>query len=785
MKTIQLGVLLLLALGGLTACNDNSSSSPPLPGQSANAPPASGGGGQPGQPGESVLEAPLISGTESWVNGRHVWTDYAYDDRGRNPSAPYPTVSYQVEEFSGAIDLSAIVGGFDVGDLLTDMLAEVPLDVNQAGVYPSDELANAADLIQLTLERVPGGLQITALLQTLNDPAVPLLGVGIDLDGDPATGAAALPTDSWAVSGGPLGLEKLFVIEHGQTRILTWQEGDWQESEGPLASFDTDRNTITVTIPEAELQPGGDTWRVVGVLGLAVPGHSWLTEDGEIYDLAYVRDTSPANWQSELQAAVLNGEADAAHAVATIQVADFKQRRTALAAPQPGVKETFLYRSELDLGDGIQFDDRKYAGRYQPYGAWFPEELPAEPPLVVFLHGAMSNHLSGAYGLEEGDAGLGPESLAMVTGQLDLPAVFVTPLGRAETFGWYAGAAEQDVLDVIADVQHRLGTDPDRVVITGYSLGGVGTFRLAQLYPDRWAGAVEIVGAHDLGALTLMEEAGGSQTLPNALENLRNLPFRMAHSRADELEILVGAVQPDLAALQLHQLGYDYRYWQFYLRSHINFPVPMIQCEIEKAIARGRAIDPPRVVYSQEPAIISEDPDVGLKLSHDSAYWMSEMVVRGDSFEPGDKGTVDITSLAMPDRVPLLEPVVGSDSNVAMGRDVCGPNPELQTNDIWTTQGQAWEGFEEQPISNAMVAELNRVASVRVDLQRMGLDVQQTLGIDLLSDGEASLRLQADWPGGVEVEATGALLCPADGVIDVPVSPGASSLVLKPAPCPG
>ena len=37
-----------------------------------------------------------------------------------------------------------------------------------------------------------------------------------------------------------------------------------------------------------------------------------------------------------------------------------------------------------------------FAGRYQPYGVWLPERLPEPAPLVVFLHGTGSNHLSNA-----------------------------------------------------------------------------------------------------------------------------------------------------------------------------------------------------------------------------------------------------------------------------------------------------------------------------------------------------------------------------------------------------
>lgn len=673
--------------------------------------------------------APLIAGTTSWIDGRHVWTDYAYDDRGRNAAARYPS-----------------------------------------GVYRSAQTANAADLIQLQLALDDGALTIHSVLETLEDASLPLLGIGLDLDGDPQTGAADLPGGSWTVRGTPLGLEQLIVISAAGTRVMRWHNGGWRESAGPAARIDTADNTIDLVLPRDTPATSGTNWRAVGVLGLT--SDAW-PDGGPIYDLAYVRDPSASLWQSGLQADILSGREDAAQAVATIATADFARHRTALAQPVPGHKETFLYRSHLKLGEGIGSTDRKYAGPYQPYAAWFPESgLPAKPPLIVFLHGALQNHLSGPYG----DIG----ALEFGAGMIDPSAVIVTPLGRGEVFGFYTGAAEQDVLDVLADAQRRFGTDPERTVLSGYSLGGVGTFNLAQLYPDLWAGAIDIVGAPDLGAI---ETLGVAPPLPYTLENLRNLPFRMAHSRLDELQIIVGVVQPDVAALRLDRLGYDYRYWQFYLRDHLFFPVPVLQCEYDAAIARGRVVDPARVVYSQEPALRHDEADSGLLLRHDSAYWVSQMVVRGDTFKPGDKGTVDITSLALPDREPTLQHIAGLEENLGSGRDVCGENPDVRTHDIWTVTGIAWTGYEDDALSNAMIAKLTRVASVTLDVARMGLDTGATIRIDVDSDGDSRLRLKGAWYGPLQIEQgseTPITVTPADGAIDIAVGAGAHTLVLQP-----
>src|SRR3954451_699147 len=193
----------------------------------------------------------------------------------------------------------------------------------------------------------------------------------------------------------------------------------------------------------------------------------------------------------------------------------------------------------------------------------------------------------------------------------------------------------------------------------------------------------------------------------------------MGNSEADELELIVGIVQPEKAAAQLTQLGYDFRYWKMVRRDHLTFPLKTVQCEMENLIAHARVRDPARVVYSVEPFITARTKaGTGLALHHDRAYWMSGLVPDG-TFARGDKATVDVTSLARADRAPSVTPVVDAQQNLTGGRDVCGPNPAVTTTDGWTLIGQKWSAGAAQPISNALAATLAKVASATLDLPRM------------------------------------------------------------------
>jgi pimeloyl-ACP methyl ester carboxylesterase len=683
---------------------------------------ASGDGAAPGEP----TIGPLISGTVVQRAGTFAWTDYAYDDRG--------------------------------ADAGTD-----PYNLGKG-------FGNVADLIQLQFTPGADGLRVQAVLETLIDPSAAFVAVGLDLDGDPATGAPGIPMAGWN-PGGPLGLERFVRIASTGTDVRQWRDGGWAPAASLAASIGPERNTMAADLPWSVLGDHGQQLRLVGLAALA---------NGAIQDLAFVRDESTENFQSTAQANVLTGAAPSEQAVGRLDLTQVA--RDVIPRPVPGIKNTFLYRSQMHLSEGIgdPFGNKKYAGPYQPYVAWLPDRpLPARPPMVVFLHGALTGHLDGSYG---GAGGFG--SFPIGPGNIDPDAVIITPLGRGETSLAYDGPAEQDVMDAIADATRRFDVDEDRVVLTGYSLGGVGTFRLAELYPDRWAGAIEFVGADDLAAFGAIQDLGGTPTLPNSLENLRNLPFRMAHARLDELELLLGGIQPDKAAAQLVLLGYDVRYWQALLRDHLTFPVGLVECEIDAAIARGRVRNPARVTYSQEPALASHDEGSGLDVPHDRAYWVSGLTARAGVSKPGDKATVDVTSLARGDRSPIAQPMVAVQQNLLQAQDVCGPNPEVRTGDVWTLVGQQLVPGPAQPTSNGFEGTLTGVASVELDLARMAIDLARPVGGRISTDGPTRLVLRGPWASGVTVTRAGQpplTLCPSVDKVAVDLDGGTTAFVAAPA----
>ncbi len=134
-------------------------------------------------------------------------------------------------------------------------------------------------------------------------------------------------------------------------------------------------------------------------------------------------------------------------------------------------------------------------GTLQPYALYVPRDYkPGRPggwPLIVALHGAYSDHrhnLRRVFGLDnrprENDAEASRNELPLP----DVPALVVSPFGRGELMG-YDGLGGDDVMRVIADVRRAYDVDPDRISLTGLSMGGGGTWQIGPPPPGAVRGA--------------------------------------------------------------------------------------------------------------------------------------------------------------------------------------------------------------------------------------------------------------------------------------------------------
>ena len=78
--------------------------------------------------------------------------------------------------------------------------------------------------------------------------------------------------------------------------------------------------------------------------------------------------------------------------------------------------------------------------------------------------------------------------------------LYIYPWGRGDK--WYRGIAEADIHEALADFDSRFKTDSRKQYIYGFSMGGGGTFRIAQNTMDRWTA----VGIYSGTIFNLKEE---------------------------------------------------------------------------------------------------------------------------------------------------------------------------------------------------------------------------------------------------------------------------------------
>lgn len=134
----------------------------------------------------------------------------------------------------------------------------------------------------------------------------------------------------------------------------------------------------------------------------------------------------------------------------------------------------------------------------QPYALYLPKDFSSAKryPLVMMLHGAYSNHrlaLRRVFGKGNQPGEDDFEATRYFPPLPDVEYIVAAPLARG-TLG-YQGIPEKDVMDVMSDVESRFAVDPDRVYLTGLSMGGGGTLWIGLTHPDIWAAIAPVCAA--------------------------------------------------------------------------------------------------------------------------------------------------------------------------------------------------------------------------------------------------------------------------------------------------
>ena len=184
-------------------------------------------------------------------------------------------------------------------------------------------------------------------------------------------------------------------------------------------------------------------------------------------------------------------------------------------------------------------------------------------PVVLFLHGAGER---GTDGVRPTEVGLGR---AIRAHPERFPAIVVLPQApREQRWMGDPAAAAMRALD---ESIRELHGDPDRVSLTGLSLGGFGTWHLALAHADRFAAIVPVCGGivpH--GSATSVRQSpltmDSDDPYASTADRLRHIPIWMFHG-ADDTVILpaesrrmheaLGAAGADVRYTEYEGVGHD------------------------------------------------------------------------------------------------------------------------------------------------------------------------------------------------------------------------------------
>jgi predicted esterase len=183
----------------------------------------------------------------------------------------------------------------------------------------------------------------------------------------------------------------------------------------------------------------------------------------------------------------------------------------------------------------------------QPYRVFLPGSYDGSKPypLVIALHGMggdensyFDQYANGAFKMEAEKRGY----------------IVACPKGR-QPASMYVGTAEQDVMDVIAEMRRSYRVDPDRIYLTGHSMGGFGSWSIAIDHPEVFAAIAPISG-------------GGN---PSAMSKIAHIPQLVVHGDNDKT-VPVERSRTMVAAAKA--LGAEVKYIEVPKGSHVDVAVP-------------------------------------------------------------------------------------------------------------------------------------------------------------------------------------------------------------------
>jgi poly(3-hydroxybutyrate) depolymerase len=712
--------------------------------------------GQSGDWDNYSVRRTRLGGTTTIQAGQLVYQDWIMDDSGA--AAQYVVArrdrNQPVEDalgWSKYEEADSALGEELIGDVDEPGLFDDPPLYYEKGVERYGEMGYArgtpgsADLDELRITADADNTYVFARFQTMLPSDTPVLALAID--DDPLS-----PPGDWGFSSGVAtpGADHVLTITRDAVFIDGSAAAGAHVASNDLGEGSADNPSgfggfIEASVPRASIP--GDRWTMWAGTGVW-SGDGWVAprpdakaqpepDAPRVMNLAFRGGHEPLRpWMEESQAFALRRGG----------VTAFSQD-VDLAALAGGAHEYWTlgpgyyvraFTSRVTDG-GFRLSGSPEAGSrsaQQPYGLYVPRgyDSARQSPLTLWLHWRGPGDHAAAYYVPNMVWELGERRHAIV----------VSPRGRGSS-GWYVGDSQIDVLDALADAETFLAVDREREIVAGYSMGGWGAYMFSTMYPDRFAGALAVVGPPAIGAWfypgPVVEPQNGrpSYFTNPMIGNARYVPTAIMHGTDDELVPVSGTTAQSLT---YQSRGQPYRYFLFPGYEHFSFALmDEWRAAADYLGLMPRVHDPARVTYARLPCL---DPvhwsPVYAQYARD-AYWVRNIEVR--DAESGaactsqstalDRlnrvGSVDVTSHALPR-------VSGTGAPVAF---VGGP-PDHTTPYVMTGFDPATAG-PPIPTDNSFEATFSNVSSVTIEYVRAGLRGDVPLVGDITTDGDVTMFL--------------------------------------------
>lgn len=663
----------------------------------------------------------LVSGTTAYRGGEFLYQDYLYDDHGAHelPDPADPRAS---------------------GDTFSKP--------NGTYTYPTGPgyANNAADLVEFRVKPTTSATAFRVTLNTLENPS--LIAFSIALGGRAGQtfefpdGANVVAPAHLFLTVHPSGSQLVADLSHAAT-------GKPVSGPAPTVHVDLQRRQIEVDVPHQDWNPGQSTMRMAMGVGLwdsangkyLLPqatadathpgGAGTATAPAAFFNVAF-RTAEPqpsvtaetgavtnAAWWRDQQQGTALAAGDISPFFANVNFAKLGAGTTDNSqVPVSGPMDRIL-ASHFEPAQGANYSGEcglqgaedpstcvpEYQGNLQPYAVYIPAgHTPAGGYGMTLLLHSLSANYNQYYG---------SRNQSQFANRAN-PSIVITPEARGPDQE-YEGLGAADVFEVWADIAGRYPLNPAYSDITGYSMGGIGTFKLGSQFPDLFARAQPTVGF---------------ETNNDVLASMRNLPVLMWNASADEL---VNASDYGQTAEKLSSLGYRYELdvYQPCANSLCSPVLPNhLMLAINDQFAPAAAflgsatvdLNPAHVTYVVDPS--RDHPEYGIQGDH--AYWVSAVTVR----QSGTDGQIDVFSHGFGTSDPAA-----SGSQPGTGTLTGGNMGPL----AYASLTQTWGPATPAPAGDTLDVNATNVATATIDPSRAHVDCNAK--VNVTSDGPIAITL--------------------------------------------